>query len=676
MNLDDKQQRHLWCRCCLLLSPARTLLKREVIYSHWYGGPGQHGSFLLRLKNLTKITMTRSRGITTTLLLPLYVAIVGSLFLAGVHFAYAEESTSATGTVAVTPEKLEKDVKGFIGKGVDRSNKKAVAERIRQVERRIAELRMHLKRYEELLLRLKQTDSASSTKRLEQKDQLKEKASSTRSHQKRGDVLGVSTSTPPVPVIPVCRVTFGKGWYTFGQPMTVSWKTTGAKHVEFVIVPEAELKDALVLPSGPQSANGSITVPASILGVPTVALQAVSETGHTSFCTRSVTILASDTSVTDKRVVPLLNQLKQLGLAEQRLRDQQKKVEESLASTIIKMLQLQLQIERLNPGLITSDDDDVVSRESDITFGIDATSPDASTIVVPRSESIAQSVVMVMNLDVDGVASTPVNALFVKLTSSAPLVAVAKTVTLTVKGREYRATNVPAATAKTFVYKFDTTGLTLTEADGDLPAVVSVEFLSQEKSAGVARYANGTTIKAEVTAAERDRTDTDEGVTAFAGSAVGDTHRLIVSGLSLSEPRAEADVTTADASRTVGEFALSVEVTAIGDDYYIPMTTAYTMANKSVGMNYRIDGATGTMPARGASATLTSSADMSGNYFMIQEGETETLNLKVTYDPTVTGSYRLQGLQINYSATASTPNQSVLTLPYSGYRSASIVINQ
>lgn len=610
-------------------------------------------------------------------LLPLALIALAFLASGSVRFAYAEvATTTATGTVTVAPEKLEKDLKSFIGKGVDRQDKRAVAERIRQVERRILELRHHLKRYEELLTKLKQADTASSTKRMERKDMLKEKASSTRSHGKQREVLGASTDAPAVPVIPVCRVTFGKGWYTFGQPMTISWKTTGAKHVEFVIVPEAELKDALVLPTGPQSANGSVTVPASILGVPTVALQAVSETGHTSFCTRSVTILAPDTSVTDKRVVPLLNQLKQLGLAEQRLRDQQKKIEESLAATIIKMLQLQLKIEELNPGLITTDDDAVTGGDKNITFGTDAANPEAATVTVSKSTATPGITILGFNLDVDGVETVPVDALYVKLTSSAPLSAVAKTVTLTVKGREYRAANVPATTAKTFVYKFVTTGLTLAETDGDLPASVVVELQPQEKSAGVPRYVNGTTIKAEITAAERDLTSAGNGVEEFEGSAAGEMHRLVVSGLSLSNPRPEADVTTADAARTVGEFALAVDVTAIGDDYYIPKTTAYTMANKAVGMNYRIDGATSTVRATGASAALTSTADVEGNYFVIREGETETLSLKVTYDPAVTGSYRLQGLQINYAATASTPNQSILTLPYSEYRSAAIVINQ
>ena len=68
--------------------------------------------------------MIGSRGIIHVVLLPLALAAVAFLVSGVARFAYADTASStATGTVSVVPEKLEKDLKSFIGKGIDRQDK-------------------------------------------------------------------------------------------------------------------------------------------------------------------------------------------------------------------------------------------------------------------------------------------------------------------------------------------------------------------------------------------------------------------------------------------------------------------------------------------------------------------------------------------------------------------------
>ncbi|MBY0310231.1 hypothetical protein K2Q16_03750 [Patescibacteria group bacterium] len=141
--------------------------------------------------------MNNARTMAVTLPSLLFAGVFAALVLAlYAPFAHAEEATTTTpsSSVTVAPEKLEKELKAFVEKGTNMRDKRAVAMKIKQVERRIAELKKHVERYEGLLQRLKAAEGTASSTRgsIDKREKLKEKASSTRAV--KTSVLGVSTS--------------------------------------------------------------------------------------------------------------------------------------------------------------------------------------------------------------------------------------------------------------------------------------------------------------------------------------------------------------------------------------------------------------------------------------------------------------------------------------------------
>ena len=100
-----------------------------------------------------------------------------------------------------------------------------------------------------------------------------------------------------------------------------------------------------------------------------------------------------------------------------------------------------------------------------------------------------------------------------------------------------------------------------------------------------------------------------------------------------------------------GEFILQFDVTAVDTNMYIQKTAA--RGAKAAGANYRIIGSDGKAVAAGtATGGLSSSADLDGDYYVIEEGETESFSLMVVYDPATTGFYKMGLIRVNWNDTA------------------------
>ncbi len=246
-------------------------------------------------------------------------------------------------------------------------------------------------------------------------------------------------------------------------------------------------------------------------------------------------------------------------------------------------------------------------------------------------------------------------------------------VMLVIDGEEFDAEGSLNEVNGSTTAQFDIDGDVTIDEDAEVTVEVVVDFKSQ------ATYANGTTIKASVESAQRALTDAegadDLDSSDFSGSAVGDTHTLVAEGIVVPVDGFTSSVDTLGQNDTIGEYTLEFEVTAIEGDFYIKEFATSTNATTNTGgVEFAVE------PA--AAGTITSVLESTGDedtpgVFTVEEGETETFTLTVTYDPAAAGSFRVQLEEVWYSP--NTNGSSALPYvptPASDFRTANKAINQ
>lgn len=112
-----------------------------------------------------------------------------------------------------------------------------------------------------------------------------------------------------------------------------------------------------------------------------------------------------------------------------------------------------------------------------------------------------------------------------------------------------------------------------------------------------------------------------------------------------SETEEENNADTEDDNE--GEFTLEFEVTADGEDIYVPKDAGF---DQSVGLVFSILDENGHKVTGGVSdRSYSSTADEETDSFLVEDGTTETFTLTVVYDPDEIGSYKVRLDRINYS---------------------------
>ena len=223
-------------------------------------------------------------------------------------------------------------------------------------------------------------------------------------------------------------------------------------------------------------------------------------------------------------------------------------------------------------------------------------------------------------------------------------------------------------------------GISSTEADFTFPVngqiiVPEGEFVTVELSVSLnaqsGNYANGQLIQAKVTSNHVDET-VASGLDGFLdedrlnGSAVGNVFTLLASGLFVPADFSWS-VSTQGQNDTVGIFELEFEVTAVEDDYYITDNSSVTTNNPSDGIGFILEGPS----SANVASTISSTADEStSGVFTIREGETETITLRVTVDPTISSLYRVTLGEIWFSKVpnGTTATEKYVPFPSSDFR--------
>lgn len=216
---------------------------------------------------------------------------------------------------------------------------------------------------------------------------------------------------------------------------------------------------------------------------------------------------------------------------------------------------------------------------------------------------------------------------------------------------------------------FDVDGDVTIDAGDRVAAELRLKFQSLD--------VEGTTVQGKVTSAQAsaivaegaddlDNTSPDQ----LTGSATGDVHTLRTAGIDVELDSVDADVTVNDsATDDYATYVIKVDVTAFEQDVFVAIDDAVSFLTS-------LEESDGTPVTVGTStANLTSTADEQGAYYLVNEGETETFTLTVTFTPGAANTEaRVQLDSIEFAATEAAPNQSWTASPDTDYRTAVVTI--
>lgn len=175
------------------------------------------------------------------------------------------------------------------------------------------------------------------------------------------------------------------------------------------------------------------------------------------------------------------------------------------------------------------------------------------------------------------------------------------------------------------------TGTLTFDVDGDVVIDAGERVAAELKLRFKALVTEGATVEASVDGTTIDAEGADD-VTGE-GASTGETHTLRTTGIEVELDSTDADITVVDSTdNDYGTFVISVDVTAFEQEVFIPISAASTTWKLA-----DADGAT-ILSSDTASTTvvLDSTAAEGGAgdaFFEINEGETETITLTVTYTP-------------------------------------------
>lgn len=294
---------------------------------------------------------------------------------------------------------------------------------------------------------------------------------------------------------------------------------------------------------------------------------------------------------------------------------------------------------------------------------------DGTTLQVEDDSKSDFMPVFVFDLDTDdSINDIELNEIAVTIVTSATTSAVVDDAELVIDGVTID-DFVVTGTATTSIYTFDVDGDVVIEAGDRVAAELNLRFK--------ALVTEGTTVQGSITSAQAsaivaegaddlDNTSPDQ----LTGSATGDVHTLRTAGIDVSVDSVDADVTTADGNTNdYATYVVSADVTAFEQDVYLAI-------NPATSTDWTLETSSGVAVTVGTTTVnLTSTGDEQGAYFLINEGETETITLTVTFSPGVTNTAaRLQLESLLFAATEATPNQTWTASPDSDYRTAVVTI--
>jgi peptidoglycan hydrolase-like protein with peptidoglycan-binding domain len=313
---------------------------------------------------------------------------------------------------------------------------------------------------------------------------------------------------------------------------------------------------------------------------------------------------------------------------------------------------------------------EMAGMNEELKFSLASGNPDSTDIVVDETSSTNDVTILEYTIEAkDG--DIELTTLAVMLETSDIINDVVGDIQIDIDGETFNDDSFVGSKANaTTTFLFDIDGdVTIDEGD-EVTVKVMVDFKRQDTN-----YSNGSTIKASVVRSltEAEGADDLEDVDGqFTGSAVGDMHTLVASGILVPVDGVTTSANTTGDNDQTGEFKIEFEVTGVEDDYYITELVGESVSN---GIQFLVEVASGTTTASGV---LSSTADEeTPGVFTVRDGETETFTLTVTVDTSATAQARVTLTEVNYSANVNgvTGAQAYLPTPSSDFRTSYKNIN-
>ncbi len=312
--------------------------------------------------------------------------------------------------------------------------------------------------------------------------------------------------------------------------------------------------------------------------------------------------------------------------------------------------------------------------EDELVVRTSSNDPDGVTLPLDEDSKSDWLTVFIFDIDTDdSLNDIEINSLPVTIElSSSTYNALVDDIEIIIDGVtiDASASDVAGGGNATVVVTFDVDGDVVIDAGDEVEAEVRVRFKN------LAPGNEGMTVRGLVTPTNANNIDaegaddlTNTGTDQLLGSATGDYHTLRTTGLSFGDFSFTTSVPSQQtADSTFGEFKLTIEVTAIGDEeIYVPLTaSAFDGAAALVagaGAVYRVeladgtDVASSTADALSASLVRVSGGDEDNGYVRLDSGDSATFNLVVTFNPGSTAAqYRvvLDGMGFSLSEVPAT----------------------
>jgi hypothetical protein len=204
---------------------------------------------------------------------------------------------------------------------------------------------------------------------------------------------------------------------------------------------------------------------------------------------------------------------------------------------------------------------------------------------------------------------------------------------------------------------------------------VDAELVLEFKSANGVNYGPGVTVQSSVLAAAVTGEGAEDLVAG--GSATGDVHTLLVEGINAEVTSTSENVVVVDGEdNDYAEFEIEIDVDAFEVDAFISQFAAtsleYSIIDASNGDIAHTEAGAGTVATGSAVISVSSNANLEGGtYYRVNENDTETFTISVTYTPAnvgaVSGSYRLQLDAILFEDSAALPTVTYATIPTEDY---------
>jgi hypothetical protein len=191
-------------------------------------------------------------------------------------------------------------------------------------------------------------------------------------------------------------------------------------------------------------------------------------------------------------------------------------------------------------------------------------------------------------------------------------------------------------------------------------------------------YANGETIFAQITSAERDMTQAEgaDDVESFSGSIIGKVQTLIAEGVYVPTSGVKMTTKTFGTNSTIGEYTIEFTVNAVEDDFYITDQASTSSLNSVGGVQYSVDTTAGTPTSVSASLSSTAREDTNG-VFTVREGQSEKFTLTVIVDAAVAGNHRvaINALRFSDNSDGVTSGATYTVTPVNNFRTTYQFIN-